>query len=486
MAKALDMRPLRMQAMQSVRWNGASMLAATVLQLTQTAVLARLLPPSEFGLMGLVLVATGFAQALSDFGLGGAIIYRQTSDQNELSSLYWANTLGGLLLCLVTIAISPLAAAAYHETVLTRLLPASALAFLISPLGQPMTAILQRDLRFKRLFYCEILSALCGATTSIFLAWKLQNAFALVWGQVVSAFFRSLTLWVFAGWRPSLRLRQVDLAPHLSFGLFQTGQRLVNFLAQNLDKLLIGGLLGTSALGYYTVAFQLMMRPMLLLNPVITRVALPIFSRMDGNLERIKSSFLEMIRLIAFVLMPLYLAMFVLADPLIQTLLGSAWRPAVPVFRALVLLGLLQGLSSPLDSIMLALGKAKMNFWFNVLALVLNAIVIPIGSVFGLTGIAYALVMAFAGIIIPSDLWILRAVSNTAPAEYFGAWLPFLGMGVVSAGLIYGLLNFLVGWPDLVVLALITISGTASYLTMIFLWDRPFLLRLSRMLAGGN
>ncbi len=485
MTKALDKGSLRIQATQSVRWNGASMLAATVLQLTQTAVLARLLPPSEFGLMGLVLVATGFAQALSDFGLGGAIIYRQTSDQNELSSLYWANTLGGLILCLLTIAISPLAAAAYHEPVLTRLLPASALAFLISPLGQPMTAILQRDLRFKRLFFCEILSALGGAATAVFLAWKLQNAFALVWGQVVSAFFRSMTLWVFAGWRPSLRLRREDLSPHLSFGLFQTGQRLVNFLAQNLDKLLIGRLLGTSALGYYTVAYQLMVRPMLLLNPVITRVAFPVFARMDGDLKRIKAGYLEMIRIIAFIMMPLYLAMLVAAEPIIHALLGSVWMPAVPVFRALVLLGLLQCLGNPLDSLLLALGKAKLAFWFNVLALSLYAIAIPIGAHFGLVGIAYALLAACAGVLVPADLWMRWSIARMTPGEYTEAWMAFLGMGTVSAALIFGLLHFLQGCPDLEVLVLITLAGTASYLAMAFLWKRPFLLKLSRMLAGG-
>jgi O-antigen/teichoic acid export membrane protein len=155
MPAAGHMESLRGRASQGVRWNGASMLASTVLQITLTAALARMLPPSQFGLLGLVLVATGFAQALSDFGLGGAIIYRQTTDQGQLSSLFWANTLGGAGIFALCAAAGAPAALLYGEPMLATLLPAAGLSFLAAPLGQPMTAILQRDLRFRRLFFCE-------------------------------------------------------------------------------------------------------------------------------------------------------------------------------------------------------------------------------------------------------------------------------------------------------------------------------------------
>ena len=477
---------LRKRATQGVRWNGASMLAATLLQLIQTAVLARLLPPSEFGLMGLVLVATGFAQALSDFGLGSAIIYRQTSDGKQLSSLFWANALGGVGIFLIAAACAPLAASIYGEPVLARLLPASALAFLVAPMGQPLAAILQRDLRFQRLFACEILGSAGGAAVAVFSAWKLGNAFALVWGQLASTILRSAALWMLAGWRPSARLRLEDLRPHLSFGLYQTGQRLVNFLAQNLDKLIIGRLLGTSALGYYTVAYQLMVRPMLLLNPVVTRVAFPVFARMAGDVRRLKEGYLEMIRLVAFVMLPLYLSMFAASGPLIRTMLGAAWMPAEPVFRALVLLGLIQCLGNPLDSLLLALGKAKLAFWFNVLALGLYAVAIPLGSHFGLAGIAYAMLAACGLVMVPADLWLRWALARMTPGEYAKAWLPFLGMGLAAAALVSGLAPFLAGWPDAAALGTLALAGASVFLLMAWLWSRAFLARLARMLAGGD
>ena len=486
MTSPLEIPSLRDQATKGVRWNGASLIAATLLQLAQTAILARLLPPSEFGLMGLVLVATGFAQALSDFGLGGAIIYGQTSDQNQLSSLFWANAIGGVGLFLVIAVSGPLAAAVYNQPALTRLLPIAALSFLVAPFGQPMVAILQRDLRFRRLVVCEFLGHLSGASVAVFLAWKLGNAFALVWGQLAAVSFRSAALWLLADWRPSGRLRLEDLRPHLSFGFFQTGQRLVNFLTQNLDKILIGRLLGTSALGYYTVAYQLMVRPMLLLNPVLTRVAFPVFARMQGDLYRIKDAYLEMIRLIAFMMLPLYLGMFAASGPLLHTLLGLAWMPVEPVFRVLLLLGLVQCLGNPLDSLILALGKAKLSFWFNVFALGLYAIAIPLGSHFGMLGIAYALLIACAGVMVPADLWLRWKVARMLPGEYARAWLPFLALGLISAGVMALLAQFLTNWPQPLALALLVAAGGAAYLAMVFIGRREFLARLSRMLMGNT
>jgi O-antigen/teichoic acid export membrane protein len=479
------MPSLRARAARGVRWNGASLAAATLLQVAQTAVLARLLPPSEFGLMGLVLVATGLAQALSDFGLGGAIIYRQATDRNHLSSLYWANAIGGALILLIVAACAPAAASAYHEPALARLLPAAGLAFLIAPLGQPMAAMLQRDLRFKRLFACEVLGNAGGAAAAVFFAWTLGDAFALVWGQLASVSIRSAALWLLAGWRPSLRLRMEDLRPYLSFGLYQTGQRVVNFLVQNLDKILIGRLLGTSALGYYTVAYQLMARPMFLLNPVITRVAFPIFARMQGDVRRIREAYLEMIRLVAFAMMPLYLAMYAASGPLIRTLLGPAWMPAEAVFKALVLLGLIQCLGNPLDSLMLALGRARLSFWFNVLALALYAAAIPLGARSGLIGVAWAMVIACAGVMVPADLWLRWAVARMTPGEYAKAWLPFLGMGLIAAGVVSAVARFLGGWPDAAALAVLAASGACAFLAMASLWSRAFLGRLARLIAGG-
>jgi lipopolysaccharide exporter len=475
---------LRSRAVSGVRWNAASMAAVTLFQVAQTAALARLLPASEFGLIGLVMVAGAFSQSLADFGLGNAIIYRQAEDPRELSSVYWANVLGGAGAFALILIASPFAARFYHAPALARLLPLAGLAFFISPLGQPLQAMLQKDLRFRRLFFCEAGGALAGAATAVACAFWRPGAFAFASGLVAAAAVRSAGLWIASPWHPSLRLRFDDLRPHLSFGLYQTGERLLNFGVQNVDKLLIGRLLGAEALGYYAVAYQMMMRPMLLLNPVVTRVVFPVFARMGGDARRIREGYLEVIRLIAFAMMPLYLCLFAATAPLLRVFLGPGWEPAEPLFRVLVFLGLLYSLGNPVGSLMLALGKARLTFWFNVLAFVLYAAAIVIGSRHGLLGVAWAQLGVLVFILLPADFWLRWHAVRMRPGEYLRAFAPFLGMGALAAGLLLALAPRVQSFGNPASLGILAVTGSAAYLLMTRLWQRDFLGKAVAMVGG--
>jgi len=474
---------LRTLATHSVRWNGASILTLTVLQLFQTIFLARLLSPEQFGLIGLVLIAAGFAQSISDFGLGNAIIFKQTSDQKQLSSIYWANVFGGVSVFFITISLTPILARFYQENTLRLLIPAASITFLISPFGLPMMSILQRDLKFKKIFFCETTSSILGAVTAIFFAWKLKNAFAIIWGQLATTIIRTVFLVIFSQWKPSIHFKLEDLRTHFSFSMYQTGQKLINFLVQNLDKILIGKLLGTNALGFYTMAYQLMSRPILLLNPIITRVAFPVFSRMHGNIPRIKLAYLGMIQYIAFVMMPLYLCMYVTSESIIQTFLGNSWISINVVFKILLILGLIQSLGNPLDSLLLALGKAKISFWFNVYALILYAIAIPIGAQFGLNGVALGLLIVCGCILVPSDLWLRWVTSKMTPGEYANAWFPFFIIGLIVAIFLFVLTSMLQMLPPYFLLIIQVCAGIVFYLGIAFIWDRKFIIRISKLLT---
>lgn len=474
---------LRSLAVTGVRWNAATQASTAVLQILQTAVLARLLPAADFGLIGLVLVAAAFAQALSDFGLGNAIIYRQASAA-ELSSIFWANVLGGAAALGIACLAAPAAAAFYGAPSLRGLLPLAGLAFLIAPVGQPLQALMQKELRFRRLFFCETGGALAGAAAAIACALASPGAHAFAWGMIAAALARVAALWAASAWHPSFRLRVSDLRPFLSFGLYQTGERMLNFLVQNVDKLLIGKLLGTEALGFYSVAYQLMIRPMALLNPVITRVAFPVFARLGGDRPRLREGYLEVVRLVAFVMIPLYFGMHAASGPLLRVLLGPGWGPSEELFRALVFLGLLFSLGNPLGSLLLALGRASAGFWFNAFAFAVYSAAIALGSRHGLTGVAWAQAAACLALLVPGDLWLRWKTAGMLPGEYLRAFLPFLAMGAGMAALLSVLRPWLEGYGDAAALAGMAAAGTAVYLAMARLWTRAFLSRALGMVGG--
>jgi lipopolysaccharide exporter len=477
---------LRSRAALGVRWNAGSLGTALVLQIVQTAVLARLLPPAEFGLLGIVLAVTGLAQALSDFGLGNAIVFRQNLDPGELSSLFWANALAGIGSFLLAIIAAPGVAAWYGVAELRGLLTVAGAVFCIAPLGQAHQALLQRDLHFRGLFICETAGALAGAATALAAGFILHNAYALVLGPLASGIVRTSSLWLVSSWRPSMRLRKSDLRPHMSFGLHVTGQRLVNALMQNADKLIIGKALGNVALGHYTMASQLMLRPMLLLNPIVTRVAFPVFARMQNEAARLREGYLEVIRLVSSIMMPLYLLMFAVSGPLVRVLLGPGWGAAESVFRILVFLGLLYSLGNPSDSLLQAMGRARTAFWFNVLAFFVYVGAVTAGTRYGLHGVAWALLISCLAVLVPIDALIRRRSVGMTFTEYALAFLPFLAMGAAAAAAVAAAQPYLADLGDQASLLLSAALGGAIYIAAAAVCAKPFLIRARSLLAGGT
>lgn len=468
------MSSLRKQAVSGVRWTTVSAVAGGGVQFLQLALLARLLAPEDFGLMAMVLVVLGFGQAYVDMGLSKAIIHRQDVTREQLSSLYWVNLAAGTAVFLLVFGAAPLVARFYGEPRLGSLLAWAALAFLVTPFGQQYHTLLEKELRFGQLALADVVSAVVGLLVSVFLAYRGAGVYALVVGQLASAGVRSGLL-VGVGWRewrPALHFRRDDLRGYLGFGLFQMGERSVNYLAANMDKLLIGSLLGVGPLGYYNVAAQLMVRPFQLLSPVLTRVALPVFARMQNDHLRMREGYLQVLRATSLVVFPIYMGMAVLARPLVTLLLGSEWLPVVPVFQVLTILGFLWSLGNPLGSLLLAKGRADLGFYVNVVALVIYTIAILVGARVGLTGVAWGMVLAAGGVLFPLEFWIRWRLVELRPAEYLRSFLPALAGAGVMGGALLLLRRLFTAGGDLEWLLGGSAIGAVLYLALMVRWQR--------------
>ena len=477
---------LRRQAASGVAWTAISTIATTVLQFGQLAILARLLNPGDFGLMAMVMVVVGFANAFTDMGISNAIVHRQDISRLQLSSLYWLNVFAGLVVAVFVIALSPMVAGFYQESRLIGLMGWAALIFVIIPIGQQFQMLLQKELHFQRLAQIEIISAIAGFGVSIIAAWYTQDVLALIWGQLATAAVRSVLLAAIGWktWQPSLQFRWKEVQGFLSFGLYQMGERSINYFSWNMDKLLIGRILGSAPLGFYNVAYQLMVRPFMVINPIITKVAFPVFSSVQHDNERLRRGILKMTQVIAFTNLPIYAGLFAVADPLMALLLGQGWEPAIAVFRVLVWLGALYSLSNPIGSLLLAKGRADIGFWFNVAALLIYAIAILAGSQWGIVGIAVALLIANLALLLPADIWVRWYLIRLSPLDYLAAILPF---ALLSLAMMMGIL-LVDHWlpPDLKFLRLLsaTMTGGVLYLGGVWMMQRAFLQELFMILKN--
>jgi lipopolysaccharide exporter len=470
---------IKQQTASGVFWTGISTFATVIIQFSQLALLAHLLKPDDFGLMAMVMVTIGFANAFADMGISNAIIHHQTVSRTQLSSLYWLNILAGVGVCLLVIALSPVIAQFYNEPRLTRLMLWAALIFLITPLGQQFQILFQKELRFRILAGSDVVASLMGFIVSTYLALHGQGVLALIWGQLATAACRSGLLMSlgWSTWRPSLHLNLKDLEGFVSFGLYQMGERSINYFAWNMDKLLIGRLLGATPLGIYNVAYQLMVRPFMVLNPILTRVAFPIFASIQNDDQRLSRGYIKLIQLIAFSNFPIYFCMFALAQPLILLLLGPQWQPVVAVFQILVWSGILYSLGNPLGSLLLAKGRADLGFWITLVGLITFASTILAGARWGITGVAWALLLSNTLILLPIDFWIRWFLVKMRPDDYVVGIAPFV---LLSTALMLGMMKIYPVLPGVLWLKLVccAVFGGVFYLGSVWLFQRQFVLEL--------
>ncbi len=433
------------------------------------------------------MVMVVFGSAYMDMGFSHGIIYRQETSRAVLSSLYFANLIAGVVIFVVLALLAPVVAKLYDEPRLLGIVLVASLTFLVVPVGQQFKVLLEKELNFRRIACIEVTGSAAGFAVAIISASRGAGAYSIVFGQLVNSTIRA-TLFAKYGvsrWCPQLCLRLNDIRAYLRFGVFQMGERTLNLLSANLDKLLISGLLGFEALGVYHVAHRVMQVPSQFFNPVLTRVAFPVFARMQTDLTRLRRGFLKLTRVVGLAMFPVYAGMFVVAEELVVVLLGAQWVAAAPVLKALAILGAFFAIGNLLGSLLLAKGRADIGFYINALRLFLFGAAISVGASYGLTGIAWALVLSVALVMFPLGFWVRWMVARIRVDEYLnGLWKPLLASVSMVVALFLLKSKLSLSGAASVDLATLVLVGAVVYGCLICLLDWRFLYGLVKRVAG--
>jgi O-antigen/teichoic acid export membrane protein len=321
--------------------------AKFVLNLTAAAILARLLTPREFGLVGMVLGVTGLVGLFKELGLSTATVQRETITQQQVSNLFWVNVAVSGMLTVISFGLSPWIARFYHDPRVTGIMMALSLTFVLTGSTVQHQALLTRQMRFRALAVIEVTSMLAGFTTACCLA-KFGFAYwALVAQQMVSAAASFVLIWYTSGWRPSMPKRHSGVRPMLSFGAHLTIADFIGLSLINSDSVLIGRVFGAEPLGLYTRASVLLARPLQQLSIPINAVLIPVLSRMQSDSERYRRIFIRTYEALALIFFSLAAMCLALARPLVLVILGPKWSGVIPLFSAFAIVAV----SSPLAEV---------------------------------------------------------------------------------------------------------------------------------------
>lgn len=449
----LAMADLRQRIVSGLGWSGASQLVNQGIRFVIAVILARLLTPEEFGLLGMVYIFTGFAAIFGDMGLGSALIQRRSLGDEHLNAVFWVNVLAGVALTLLFIAGAPLVAQFYREPSLTAITRVVAFQFFLSSLNTVQTAQLRRGMDFRRLALIETGAAAVAGGIGIGMALGGLGVWSLVGQSLAHAAVGVALMWRLSPWRPHLSFSWTKLKDLLGFGSNLLGFNAFNYWVRSVDDLLIGRIVGPAALGVYTRAYALMLLPLTQISEVLGRVMFPALSSIQADTDRVRSIYLRAIRSIALFTFPMMVGLLVVADEFVLALLGPRWADVIPILRLFSLVGLVQSIGTTVGWIYQSQGRTDLMFRWGVASGGVLLVSFGIGIQWGMIGVAVAYTIV-SGVIVPYPLFAIPGrLINLSFREIVRTLKPVaacaLGMGVVVF-----LADVLMptAWPDWVAL----------------------------------
>lgn len=417
---------LRKSAISGVKWSSISQFGRQGMQLLTTVVLARLLSPSDFGLVGMAMVVVGFVALFKDLGTSAAVIQRKNISNELLSSIFWVNTGFGLLAMIVLIAVSTLVANFYHESRVAPLLMVLSLTFFISGLSILQYSLLERNLAFNRLAKLEISATLFGSIVGIGSAILGYGVWSLVYQSLAVTTVTTILLWIFSTWRPKMIFHWIEVKSVSSYSLNLTGFNIFNYFARNADYLLIGRFLGAQNLGYYTLAYNIMLYPLQNISGVIGRVMFPVFSQIQNDDALFRSAYLKVASAIALITFPMMLGLMALSKQLVLTVFGSQWVPVILLLMILAPVGLVQSIGTTVGTIYQAKGRTDWMFRWGIAAGILVMVAFVIGMQWGIVGVAAAYAVASLLLVYPAFAIPFRLINLRVRDLGTVLWRPFL------------------------------------------------------------
>jgi O-antigen/teichoic acid export membrane protein len=373
-----------------------------VLRLGSTAVLARLVIPEYWGLIGMVLAFTAIAEQIKDLGLSIATVQRKEITHDQVTNLFWVNVSAGALIALVICGLSPAVSAFYGDPRLTLITIAMASNFLLGGLTVQHEALLLRQMKLPQIAVLNVSATALSTVLAVVLAMNHYGYWALICRDLARHVLLVVGLCTLCPWVPGLPKRGTDVRGLLGFGAHMTLTHLVSAVIWNLDRILIGKFCGPVALGMYRQGYQLIMAPMDYLYAPIGRVAEPALSALQADPDRYRRYYKRIVFFLSFVTLPLGLFVAVYAREITLVLLGERWTDAAVFLRIFALVACIRPELASTGLVQVTCGRSKAYFIINLIRSAVLVLLMLVGVHWGAEGIAAAFAVEIMLMIVPA------------------------------------------------------------------------------------
>lgn len=324
---------IRTQVVSGLFWKFMERGGTQVMQFVIQIILARLLLPKDYGVIGLITVFISIASIFVQSGFGSSLIQKKSVDEVDCSSVFFLNLAISVVVYGILFACAPLIASFYQEPLLASVLRVQSVTLLFGAFNAVQLALLSREMKFRKSFYVSLGGAAAQGTVGIFLAWSGWGVWSLVFSQLANSAVSTVILWAVVKWRPRLTFSRKRLYGMFSFGSKLLLSNLIDTVFSNIYSLVIGKLYQQDTLGYYNRGYNIPSLVVTNINGSIQGVIFPALSACQEKRERMKQMMRRSVVTSSFLLFPLMIGLAAVAQPLTLLLLTEKWLPCVPFLQ---------------------------------------------------------------------------------------------------------------------------------------------------------
>ncbi len=386
---------LQQKVVKSGFWAFALRVVQRIFNLVRLIILARILSPHDFGLMGIALLIMGMLETFSQTGFHAALIQRRERIEPYLNSAWTFLIVRGLMLFTILYLIAPYASSFFNSPEAEPIIRVMGLAILLRSFTNIGVIYYQKELEFNKVFALSFTSVLADFTVAVSAALILQNVWALVYGYIAGNLVMCVMSYIIHPYRPRLDFDVTKAKELFGFGRWILGSSILTFLITQGDSAFVGKLLGATALGFYQMAYRISNLPTTEISHVISWVTFPAYSKLQDNIEKLRQAYLRVLQVTTFITFPLAGLILVLAPEFTRLFLGEKWMPMVPAMQVLVIFGLVRSIGATTGPLLQGIGRPDIITKIQFIRLIITFILIyPLTVNWNIVGTSVAVTLS--------------------------------------------------------------------------------------------
>jgi PST family polysaccharide transporter/lipopolysaccharide exporter len=455
---------LESRTTKSGLWLGSMNVIDRGLQILMLVFLANLLDPRAFGLMGIALLALGALQQFSNLGIESALVQQDAEDVDQYLDTAWLLQLGRYTIITIALVLgAPLVARVFDEPGATPLLRVFAAVPLLRGLRNPGIVYFMKDLEYHRQFVYRLSGSVAQICVAVGWALLSPTVWALIAALVATDLVRTIMSYVTHPYRPWPSFERDRAAEIVGYGKWLTGSSILGFLATEGDDAIVGAVAGATALGFYQLAYRLSNAPATEISEVISGVMFPTFSKLQNDMDALRSAFLRVLQITAFVSIPAAFGIALVTPSFVRAFLGEQWVPMVRTMQLLAGYGLMRAIGKTFGPVWKAIGRPDYITKLSLVRVCLLAVaIVPATRAWGIEGTALVVTGIYVFPMMPLDVWIMVDSIDISYRQFVDELVYPLVGSVLMAGAVLSIQELLVVSPAVEFVALV-LTGVCSY-----------------------